>query len=592
MGKKNSTKKGSSPVASKMLRDIGSNRRIVVFSIIIIAIAKICLSIAPSVSGNITDFLAEAVTTGDFKIDWIIMQCLILVVLYLVGNGVDGIVNRNMVKISQTLSRKLRNESQRKINRLDLNYLDTHPAGDILSRVTNDVITMSNSIESTLPTLIGQFILLVGVVVMMLVTNPLLTLIYAVTLPLSFLVTSFIAKKTNVLFKKQQDAMGNLNAMVSDSYANHMILKAFCCEKSKTEEFDELNKDFYKTYVKSRFLSGFMIPIGVLANNVSYIVLCVVGGIMLINGTLSIGEFQAFLFYGNMVGTPLSSLASSLNNMQNGMTAAQRIYEFLDEREMPEEEPTLEINPEAVQGKVEFEHVKFGYVPEKTLMTDVSFTAKPGMTMAIVGPSGAGKTTLINLLMRFYEINGGHIYLDGNDISELSKDNLRSAFGMVLQDTWIFDGTIAENIGYGKQGATREEIIEAAKMVQCDTFIDKLPEGYDTHISEENSALSSGEKQLLAIARTVLANPPILILDEATSQVDTKTELLITQAMEKMMQNKTSFMIAHRLFTIKNAASIIFMVDGDIKEVGSHEELLAKKGLYASMYSSASDSVE
>lgn len=568
----------------RFFHDIRKNKSLFWVSIVFISLAKICLALAPFISSKITDKLAENVGTGNFPIQWVTGQCIVLTVLYFIGNGADGIVNTNMVKISQQLMRKFRDDAQKKLNHLPLNYMDTHPAGDILSRVTNDVLTLSNTLESTVATMIGQMVLLVGVVLMMIVTDYRLTLIYVVVLPITFLVTSFISNKTKEQYKKQQTALGDLNGMVSDVYSNHLILKSFCCEKSKVKEFEKLNDQFYKTYVKSRFFAGFMIPTSVIANNISYIVLCVVGGMMLLKHTLTIGEFQAFLIYGNMVGTPMSSLASSMNNIQNGLTALGRIYEFLDEEEEPSENQQEHLDLENVQGSVEFDHVKFGYLPEKDLMKDVSLKAKPGMMMAVVGPSGAGKTTLINLLMRFYEINGGHIYLDGQDVQTLCKENLRSAFGMVLQDAWIFDGTIAENISYGKLGATREEIIAVSKSVQCDTFIDKLPDGYDTWISEENSMLSSGEKQLLAIARTVIANPQILILDEATSQVDTKTEMLITQAMENMMKNKTSFVIAHRLFTIKNADLILFMVDGDIKEVGTHDELMANGGLYAHMY--------
>ena len=574
-------------VIARIAADVtGRDRAVFACLIVIIGIAKLCLSIAPRLSGRITDTLAASARTGDFDTGYIASSCVLLAFLFLIGYGVDGVVNRCMVRISQKLARKLRDQAQRKLNHVTMGFLDTHPVGDTLSRVTNDMVSMSNSLESTASNLIGQLILVVGLIIMMLVTNYKLALIYLIVLPLGFSLTALVVKKTNKLFRQQNQTMGDLNALVSDSYSNHMLIKSYGCEEEKTGDFNEKNKRFYDTYVKSRFLSGFVIPLSVMVNNVAYVCLCIIGGIMLLNKKLTLGEFQAFIFFGNMIGSPLSSLSSSMNNIQTGLTAAERVYELLDEEEEPAENPSQKIVPENIKGEVTFSHVKFGYLADKQLMSDVSFTAKPGQTMAIVGPSGAGKTTLINLLMRFYEIWDGKILVDGIPADEVLKSELRSTFGMVLQDTWIFDGTIADNIGYGKKDATREEIIRAARLVRCDSFIEKLPDGYDTRISEENSALSAGEKQLIAIARAVISDPKILILDEATSQVDTKTEALITQAMERMMEGRTSFIIAHRLYTIRNADKIIFMVDGDIKEVGSHEELLAKRGLYAAMYNS------
>lgn len=573
-------------IISRLFVDMGKYKRLfwVVFAVIVLI--KFCLAAAPVAVSRITDTMQEFVKSGNYDFGYLLMECAVLAALYLVGYGADGFINRSLVFISQNLSLNLRNKAGHKLNRLTIQYSDNHPLGDTQSRVTVDMLNLSNGIESTLPSLLGQAVLMAAIAVIMLFTNIWLALIYIIAMPVTFIGLRIIAKRTNKVFRDTNKHLGKMNSLVSDTYSNHTVVKAYSRVDEKEKEFDELNREFEKLFVRSRFTSGFMRPFSDLMAKISYILLCLTGGILMINGTLTLGEFTAFLFFGNMIGVPISELSVAFNNFQDSLSSAARIYEFLDEDEEPEETPGQTLSLNKIKGKVAFEKVKFGYTSDKILMEDVSFTADIGNTMAIVGPSGAGKTTLINLLMRFYDIQGGTIRLDDIDIRELSKADLRSAFGMVLQETWIFDGTIAENIAFGKPDATREEIINAARLAYCDSFIQRLPDGYDTYISNENSALSAGEKQLLSIARAVIADPKVLILDEATSQVDTKTEEVITKAMQDMMKGRTSFIIAHRLYTIRNADKIIFMKDGDIKEVGSHEELLKKQGYYAAMYAS------
>lgn len=561
-----------------------------IFAILILVVGNFILSIAPKLVGNILDYLSAYVSNGYVGLDetYLILYILAIAALYILGNQATIIADRITLIISRNVSKEFREELYRKLNRVPINYLDTHASGDIMARLTNDLITFETFLSNDITEFLVQILMIIFVFIMMINLNPYLTVVYAILLPISFVCTGLITKVTKRNFRRQQSSVGELNGFIGDVFSNHILIKSYNMENESKERFLVINQKFHDSYVKAKFFSGFIFPITIMLNKIGYILLSMFGAIFILHGHLTIGGFLSFLLYGQLLNGPLSQFSTSMNQVQSGLSSLERIFEILDEEEESDESDLLKVDVDKVKGEIEFKNVEFGYVPEKQLFHDVSLKSEPGMVMAIVGPSGAGKTTLINLLMRFYDIDDGKILLDGKDINEINREELRSAFGMVLQDSWIFKGTIAENISYGKQDATMKEIEEVSKLIGCDKFINSLPEGYDTIISEEDSQLSVGEKQLLVLARTVLANPKILILDEATSNMDTRTEQMVTSAMEHMMDGKTTFIIAHRLFTIKNADKIIFMKDGDIMEVGSHEELLEQNGLYAEMYRKAS----
>lgn len=510
---------------------------------------------------------------------------LLLIGLYIISNFFTYITQYIMADVAQKTVYDLREKVKDKLTRLPLSYYDARKHGEILSRVTNDVDTISTTLQQSLTQLITSVVMIIGVIIMMLTISPVMTLIALFTLPASAIVTQAIAKRSQKHFMTQSRTLGELNGHIEEMYTGHKIVKAFGREESSVGKFDEINTRLYEAGAKANFISGIIMPVLSFVNNIGYVLICVVGGLFVTKDRMNIGDVQAFISYMRQFTQPIVQTANIANILQSTIASAERVFEVLDEEEeVPEKTGAAALaSPE---GTVRFEHVNFGYKADAPLIHDMNIEVHPGQTVAIVGPTGAGKTTLVNLLMRFYEVGDGRITIDGMDVKDMKRGDLRSLFGMVLQDTWLFNGTIRDNIAYGRKGATEEEIVDAAKAAHADRFIRTLPEGYNTVLNEEASNISQGQRQLLTIARAILADPSILILDEATSSVDTRTEVYIQKAMHKLMQGRTSFVIAHRLSTIRDADLILVMNHGSVIEKGTHTELLAAGGFYADLYNS------
>ncbi|EJT6142650.1 ABC transporter ATP-binding protein [Clostridium perfringens] len=561
--------------------------------VILFAIGSAAFSIVgPKILGKATTKIFEGLVqkiTGvpDASIDfgYIGNIAMILVVLYLVSSLFGIIQSFIMSGVAQKVSYNLRKQISEKMDTLPLNYFDTRTNGEVLSRITNDVDTVNQTLNQSLSQIITSVVTLIGVLIMMFSISWIMTLATFIILPVSMVLISLVVKKSQKYFKSQQEYLGHLNGQVEEVYGGHNIMKAFNREEASTKDFDELNNTLYKSAWKSQFLSGMMMPIMSFVGNLGYVLVSILGGWLTIKSVITVGDIQAFIQYVRSFNQPIAQMAQVANIMQSTAAAAERVFEFLDEEDEVKD-PVNSADPSEIRGEVEFEDVHFGYNEDKIIINDFSVDVKPGQKVAIVGPTGAGKTTIVKLLMRFYDINSGSIKIDGHDIRDFKRADLRNLFGMVLQDTWLFNGTIMENLRYGRLDATDAEVKEAAKAAHVDHFVKTLPDGYNMVLNEEASNISQGQKQLLTIARAFLKDPKLLILDEATSSVDTRTELLIQKAMEKLMEGRTSFIIAHRLSTIRDADLILVMKDGDIVEQGNHEELLEKGGFYSSLYNS------
>lgn len=590
----------------KLARYMSEYKLALVFVVIFAITSTVFNIIGPKLMGNaITEIfngiIAKVNGTGDVNFDTLGAILLLLIGFYLISSICSFIQGWLMTGVSQKVSYRLRKELIAKINRLPMNYFDRSTNGEALSRVTNDVDTLAQNLNQSITQLVTSITTIIGVLVMMLSISPLMTLVAILILPVSLALVLIVVKISQKYFKSQQEYLGHINGQVEEVYGGHNIIKAFNREERVIKDFDEANDVLYKSAWKSQFFSGIMMPVMTFVGNLGYVGVAVLGGLLAANGTIMVGDILSFIQYVKNFTQPITQMAQVSSMLQSTAAAAERVFEFLaeDEEEQCAKEHamltdtsgnTRNVTTLDITGDVTFEHVRFGYNPEKIIINDFSANVKQGQKIAIVGPTGAGKTTIVKLLMRFYELNGGRILIDGYDIADFDRSELRELFGMVLQDTWLFKGSIMENIRYGKLDATDDEVIAAAKAAHVDHFIRTLPGGYDMELNEEASNVSQGQKQLLTIARAILANNKILILDEATSSVDTRTEIQIQKAMDNLMKGRTSFVIAHRLSTIKDADLILVLKDGDIIEQGSHEELLEKNGFYAELYNSQFDS--
>lgn len=574
----------------KLIKYMGRYKFAILIVVIFAAIATVFSVAGPKVMAKATTELAEGLMkkiagTGGINFSFIAKILLITLGLYAASSVFNFIQGWVMTTISQRVCYRMRKEISLKINRMPMKYFESRTYGEVLSRITNDVDTLGMALNQSVTQIITSVATIIGVLVMMISISPLMTLIAVVVLPISIGLISLVIKNSQKYFKTQQEYLGHINGQVEETYGGHLVIKAYNKEKETTDTFNKTNDVLYDSAWKSQFLSGLMMPIMNFVGNLGYAAVAISGGILAAQGTITIGEIQAFIQYVKSFTQPILQMAQVANQVQSMAAAAERVFEFLEEDEEDQfaKDPVQLSN---IEGSVEFKNVHFGYNPDQIIINDFNAHIKPGQKIAIVGPTGAGKTTMVKLLMRFYDVNSGEILIDGHNVKDFNRHDLRDAFGMVLQDTWLFKGSIMENIRYGRLDATDEEVIAAAKAAHAHHFIQTLPEGYDMELNEDASNVSQGQKQLLTIARAILADNKIMILDEATSSVDTRTEVRIQKAMDNLMKGRTSFIIAHRLSTIKNADLILVMKDGDIVEQGTHEELLSQNGFYAGLYNS------